>query len=313
MDNKEFYRDNCPEWVPLFSHPLWLDFVCRDYWDVSLVLQNNNIKACMPYMVNNFERPTKIIMPKHTKFLGPYFKIEKDKTTSYITEENRLLRELESQLPPVKYYRQSWHPQFFNCMPFLTNKYQAKVKYCYILKNNKTYEEAWSMLDKDARRLIRKAINNDTIITYNNDPEEFFSISNDIYKRQNIPNPYDFSFLKKLSLFIEKHKCGTMAFATVKNKPKDACLLVLYDNRSYYLFAGGAGVDSRGSGAVSLMIWEFVKKAVKYNTEFNFLGSSIQSKEQFIRSFGGELVPYLDIFRENTLTKRVLRYFRIKL
>lgn len=308
MNNKEFYRNNIPDDVPFFSKSLWLDFICPDKWDVAIVKNNNELKAAMPYMVNNLVNPTKIIMPPFTKFLGPYLNINKLNPSSFNTEEINLLSELENQLPNVKYYRQSWHPQQMNCLPFLWNGYMPTIKYCYIIKALNSVDLLWKTLSQDARALIKKAGNKKFKIIQNDDPEKFNYIINKIYEKQKLTNPYNPLFICRLQSFINANKSGYTFFVCDSHNNELACALVLFDNNSYYLFAGGA--DPRYSkdyakGVTSYLVWSLIEKAVSEKKDFNFLGSIVESKERFIRSFGGKILPYLDIIKENTLAHRV--------
>lgn len=311
MNNKDYYRHFSKDGIPFFSSPLWLDFVCNENWDVSLIKdKNGEILASMPYVIDYIKKPGKILMPIHTKFLGPSLKIEKEKTESFIAEENRLLKLLEEQLPAVSYFRQSWNPYQTNCLPFLWKEYKAFVKYCYII-NNKKENDAWNALNEDTRRLIRKAEENKISIIKNNDSEKFFFLLSQVFKSQGIKNPYTKQFLTGVSCFIENNELGYFSFAENSDGQAVACALVFQDNKTQYLFAGGADPYNKTFGGNSLLIWSLIKEAIIKGKEFNFLGSTIESKEKFIRSFGGQLYPYFDIIKDNRLIRRLLKKIKL--
>lgn len=309
MENKQIYRKYHPDEMPLFLKPMWLDFVCGNSWDVAIVRDENSIKACMPYAYDNFKKPKRIIMPQHTKFLGPFLSIYKNKKESYLSEEIYLLTELEEQLPKYKYYRQSWNVNQMNCLPFLWKKYEAGVKFNYIIKLNRDIENLWDEVNYDTRRLIRNAIKNNISIKDSKDFIPLNTVINNVFDFQKIKNPYSSAFISNINSFIQKNNAGRIVYAVDDNGEYHAGALVLSDDNSEYLFAGGANPAYRSSGANALLIWEQIKVAMQKGKDFNFLGSIIKSKERFIRSFGGELYPYLDIIKDNSqlnqLKKRI--------
>ncbi|MFW5803867.1 MAG: hypothetical protein ACOCWG_01395 [bacterium] len=313
MDQKNYYRKNCPDDVPFFSKPLWLDFICPDKWDVVLIMEKDFIKASMPFVVNNQNKPTKIFMPEHTKFLGPIITNIKEKKESRLTEEIKCIESLEAKLPVVETYRQAWSPGYLNSLPFLWRGYKVQIKYCYIIDRNQAIENAYYALSEDNRRLIRKAENDGVFILEKNNTEEFFAITNEVFEKQNLKNPYNKNFLIKLADFITINKCGKMFFAVNKNNDVSACALVIYDEQETYLFAGGVKHKERISGANSLLIWTLIQESINKGKNFNFLGSIIKSKESYIRSFGGQLHPYLDVIKDNRsiarLAKRISKLF----
>jgi hypothetical protein len=77
---------------------------------------------------------------------------------------------------------------------------------------------------------------------------------------------------------------------------------LLHEPRACYLLLNGFFRASAEQGANALLIDSLLRWAAERCALFDFEGSMHQRIERFYRRFGGELVPYFEVFRDNTLT-----------
>lgn len=304
IGNQDYYRANVPATVHFFNHPLWLDFIAPSSWDVAIVKEHGQIKAIMPFVYEKTGGKYRLVMPAHTKYLGPEFFIHDRRSAKKNTEEMRLLRELKNQLPSFKYYRQSWKPGLVNFLTLYWDGFQSNIRFTHCIVVN-DLGQAWNNLDENTRRLIRKAEAEGFVFCPQITLGDTDTILAETFERQNIKNPYGHDFLKNLKNHLSQYHCGSFSGICDPEGRPVAAAITLEDQMKHYLLAGGVKNTYRSAGVNAMLIWRLIEQAIMQNRSFDFLGSMIPSKESFIRSFGGEQQVYLDLIKDQRIIARL--------
>ncbi|KAA3609941.1 MAG: GNAT family N-acetyltransferase [Calditrichaeota bacterium] len=307
---KERYQKFCLEnEVPIFMNPWWLDAVCENNkWDCVLVEKGGKVIAAMPYMLKKKGLFTFIGMPKLTPYLGPWVVFQPNQNyTKRLSYEKKTYIELIKQLPKFDKYNQSFYPSFKNWLPFYWKKFQQTTRYTYTIDTAKK-EDVFKEFQDKTRWEINKA-SKLLKIYVPDDIDDFYNLIIQTFKRQNMPTPYSYSFLKKLDDILDQHKSKMVLLAKDTKGFIHAGVYLIWDNNMIYYLIGGSNPDFRKSGAASMLIWKGIKYAIEHDKIFNFEGSMHESIEKNFRAFGAIQTPYFKITKYNSFLLKLKRLF----
>lgn len=296
---KDEYRLFCSEEdsLPLFSRDWWLDAaVGPQGWDVVLVKSGNVIVASMPYTIRNRYGMRIFSQPALTPVLGPWIRKSEDKHTSRLSNESELMQALIDQLPRFDHFAQTWHPSLTNWQPFYWNGFSQTTYYTHILKDLADTHKLWSGLDSKVRRVIHKAENEYCLQVREDLPlDVFLELNHKTFKRQGLSPPYSDEFVKRLDHACVSRGCRGLFITVDRNGVPLSGDYCVWDRNSAYNLLSGTDPAYRHTGANSLCLWASIRRAATVTRQYNFCGSMIESLEAYLRSFGGEHVPYFRI------------------
>jgi hypothetical protein len=312
--NLEQYRSwasGCPH-LPVFFQPWWLDAVCPGAWDVCLAKdEGGKIIGVLPYFLTRKWSLSAIEMPSMTPYLGPWYDFPDNlKLTNRYALEHSTQEVLLGQLPFCVFFRQRWHPQLVNALPFRWNGFRLEIKYTYCLNLGE------SDLYADLSSALRNKINNATKkyqVERSASGAGFYAMNGHAFAAQKMKMPYSETQFQRLAEEAQNHQAQDFYWAIEKDTSKKvAAIHIVKDQRCAYLIASGRAPDSYG-GAVALLIWHALQDFATEGIQiFDFEGSSLRGVEGFFRQFGGELRLGLVLRKENLifrfpeLTKRIL-------
>jgi hypothetical protein len=72
---------------------------------------------------------------------------------------------------------------------------------------------------------------------------------------------------------------------------------IVHESKQSYLLMSGMDTQLRSSGAISLLVFEAIRRSATVSGAFDFAGSMIESVERFNRGFGARQQPYLHVRR----------------
>jgi lipid II:glycine glycyltransferase (peptidoglycan interpeptide bridge formation enzyme) len=313
MSNKELYQQFCEQEkeIPVFVRPWYLDAVCQaenESWDVLLVKKNEKIIASWPYSLkrkNGFEYS---VLPKLTKFLGPYFIAEKRSPK----DVHKICETLIQQLPKPALFLQNFHYNFIDWLPFYWAGFEQSTRYSYVLEDLHDLDQVYNNFSSDYRNnKIRKAQQTIKVVS-DLSLEAFFEVAMMSFKRQNIAIPFSLDFFKKYDAAMVVHHARQLFFAVDdQNRIHSVVYLLVDHDRAYYHLAGD-NPDLRGSGASVLLVWE----AIKYTHTklglniFDFEGSMIKPIERVRRQFGAVQKSYFEIKKYNSKIFKTLEWIK---
>jgi len=289
----------------IFQNSWWLDAVAPNSWHSIEVIENDTLKARLPYIMQKKRGLTLLTMPTLTQTLGPWLAPSQAKYAKQLSREKDLMTSLISKLPAYDYFSQNFHYSITNWLPFYWQGFTQTTRYTYVLKNLNDLEEIWSGFQENIRREIRKAKKILTVKT-DLDINRFFNINALTFQRQGKQIPYSLEFLQRLDMTCIKHQARKIFFAEDAQGRIHAAIYIVWDENSAYYLMGGADPELRNSGATSLLMWEAIQFAATVTKKFDFEGSMIESVERFVRAFGARQIPYFQITRMSRRMKLLM-------
>lgn len=291
--------------LPIFMRDWWLDAVCGDKWDVSVVERGGVIVAAMPYTLKQRYGMTIITQPPLTQTLGPWLKLSNGKYSNSLGHEKDLLAELISQLPTFSDFKQSWNFKNTNWLPFYWQGFHQTTRYTYRLEDLTDLDVVWSEFSENIRREIRKASNRFKLkVRTDLDLNDFLELNHQTYNRQGKGLPYSIEFINRLDRASAENNSRQIFIAEDLEGKRHAGVYIVWDEQSAYYLLGGADPKLRSSGASSLCLWEAIKFSSTKTKSFDFEGSMIEPIERYFRAFGAIQTPY---FLVSKTPSRVVR------
>ena len=301
MNKKEKYKLLCKENpIPLFSQWYWLDSVCgKDDWDVIILENENEILATIPYSISIDEFGNKVIQKiPLTQNNGAFIFYRKDieKYETRLSFEMKVINLVIDEIEklPIKKYRQYYHYNFTNWLPFYWRGYKQTTRYTYVIDKNKTIDEIYKGFDGQIRKALKKA-EKSLEVKENLDSKIFYSLVEKTYSRQNIKIPFGYDTLKNIYKNLEENNSLKIFYAVDKEKNIHSAVLMGIDQESVYYLISGTDEKFRNSQALTLLIYQGILLAIKENKKFDFEGSMKKNIEIFFRKFGAIQKPYFDI------------------
>lgn len=286
--------------LPLFFHPWWLDAVCgKDAWEVALVVNHNQeVEGALPFYKSKRWGLSWSGMPVLTPYLGPLLVYpDRISPAQKVTFEKRVMNDLIDQIPRFFYFRQNWHPDFQNWLPFYWRGFRQTTYYTYRFPDIRRPDRLFQSFRSSTRNHIRVA-ERAYRLEESDDLATFYVLNEMTFEGQSTKIPYDLAYLKKMEDLLQTRKWSKLLLAYSEERERyEAGIYLVRDQQTAYLLASGRHPES-GSGAVPLLIWQALKQLSKEGVEqFDFEGSVIPGIEQFFRSFGAELTPYFQVSR----------------
>lgn len=291
---QEFSEKN-KDSLPFSLHYSWWNEVVKDNWDVAVVANSEQVFAIMPYYVRK-KGPWVMVTNAHfTPYTGPFHNYAPEqKSTTKIAFEHNNNELLIAQLPKFSEYAQNFHLQFDNALQFQWKGFNDTNRYTYLLDLSLSEKQLFTNFRENTKRQIKKATK--TLIV---EETKDIALVEKLCK-ESAPNTIESAYFRRIGDYIEKYKCGKI-WKAYENGNDHATLLTICDKNSAYYLIGGSANQHRKSGAISLLMWEAIKNAKQLGLKyFNFEGSSVESIEQYLRGFGGELVSFRRITKNNS-------------
>ena len=303
MSEKEIYLKNCcNESTSIFSQHWWLDAVVGDNgWDVILIKKDKIVIGALPYTIQKFGYFFKGIYNPHltprTNLFLDYSNIRTNEEKSSF--EIYVLKKIICKIPKVSFFSINLNRSNINLMPFHWDKFNATVRYTYIIDDLQNAETIFNNFHKRTRRHIKRAkIRFST--SESNDINLFYKLNTDSFRRKNIKIPYSFSLLNSIDKACKVRNKRKIIIAHENNNIVAGIYLV-WDKKSMYYLASGVLESYKSTGVASLLVWEAIKFASKMNKIFDFEGSMNYSIEPFFRSFNPKLKTYINISKYSNI------------
>jgi hypothetical protein len=281
----------------LFQSAFWLDLVAPGQWQAIEVRHGSELKARMPIVLTKGRLGLlEVAMPPLTPFLGPSLFSAAEKYERGLARQHQLLEELIDKLPKVAQFHQRFSPDVTNWLPFAWKGFQQTTRYTYRLEPGDLIDTdvVWNCLEKELRTDIRKAAR--TInVTFDNDIETFVALHAAVFERQDVATPHSLALVRRVSQAASRHGCHSIVVARDSQGRPHAAAFLVWDSATVYYLLGGSDPTLRGSGAVSLVLWESLKFAARRNLAFDFEGSMVRRLERLFRAFGARQTPYFDL------------------
>ena len=298
---KDEYRAFCKRerTLPLFARDWWLDAaVGPDGWDVALVKKGDVVAATMPYVLLKRYGMKIVTQPALTPVLGPWLRQLGGTTAAQLSSDKELMQALIDQLPAFDHFAQTWHPSLTNWQPFFWNGFRQTTYYTYVLPDLTDTGKLWEGLDKKARRAITRAETEHKLQIRDDLPiDALLELNRKTFARQGLPPPYPDEFVRRLDAACLERGCRKMFVAVDPDGVAHAGCYIVWDEDSAYGLISGTDPAYRRSEANSFCVWASILHAAGVTRRYNFNGSMIEPFEAYLRTFGGDHVPYFHVSR----------------
>lgn len=186
-------------------------------------------------------------------------------------------------------------PEFDYWTPLYWEGFTQTTHYTWRLRDLSDIEAVWSGMQTRVRTTVRRAREGELTV-HTGDLETLLELQHLTYERQRaapaIRSDSARQALQRCAhAAIERDAGELLVVRDATGRPHAAGLFV-WDERLTYNLATGADTTLRPAGAATLLIWEAIKRAGERGTGFDFEGSMLPTVERFVRSFGGEPMPY---------------------
>ncbi len=297
--------------LPFCLHYEWWEEVVQSDWEVAYVGEGKDIKAVWPFMVKK-KGPWKMIcQPPFTPYGGPIFNYPEDqKLERRYSWEQKVTAELIEQLGEYSELLINCRLSLQNTLPFIWKGFEDKKKFTYLQDLQQSEEDIWSGFRENIRRQIRKG-EKELTISNSSDAQLMGELLQQSFISQEESYPIeDESVYLRILNYLHKYNCGEFLQARDEKGEVHAMIVWLHDSSSAYYLIGGSALKHKNSGAMSLLLWEAIKRSKGASAElkqFNFEGSMIPTVEKYLRGFGGQLTPYSCLIHNRSNSLKVLR------
>lgn len=318
--SKERYLEFCQQgYVPLQMQPWWLDAVCgAGRWSAAVASDGGgNITGVLPYwLTRRFGLPV-IQLPPFTTYAGPWLRYPDTinpsiKRNSRYKFEHRVFAQLIGQLPRVAFFSQSFRPEVRQWLPFYWAGFRQTTRYTYMLPDTSDLDVLYNGLKNKLRTDLKKA-GRATEVVLGNDPELLFRLNAQSFARKGQRPAY------RMESFLRLHTALTLRGQSLQWIARDrqtgaphATLYLVFDERqAAMLISGFDPVLGQRSQALHGLYWEAIRFCSERRLSLDFEGSMEPGIERTIRAFGGQMTPYLQVWKAgNRLLEMAFLLFR---
>jgi len=248
--------------------------------------------------------------PPYTPNVGPFLEIE---AKNHITIMETWKKALTLLADFIDSYP-SWvtsvalSKNIIDTQPFIWKKFKVVAGYKYLVDLNGSIDDIWSRMSRNRKNEIKKA-ESDGLVTKKVDDYEIVKMlyMKTLSRQEMVANEY---YLDKV-LFEFSNDANSFAFAVYDKERPIASFFVVYDKIDSHGVVSGYDHEQKHRGAGPLATWAAIKHAKSLGLQhFDFEGSMIPRIEQYLRGFGGQLVPYYSVNKAKLPLEILLKFFK---
>lgn len=269
----------------IYAYSWYLDVVCRK-WEA---LIEDDYESVFPLTVGRKYGFNYLYQPFFTQQLGVF---SKDELSSDAVE--RFLSAI-----PFKYKFIEINLNTHNKVS--STKHIMKTNLTLELNLIKTYDDHYINYSNNAKRNIKRAIENNLKIVKKIKPEKIIELFRENKGREFADlKDKQYAMLDQLiQLCVHKGKGQVWGAYSRENKLCAGAFFIESNDKVIFLFSG-ANIDARSNGAMSFLIDQFIKENSEKSLVLDFEGSNDPGLSRFYRSFGSKESVYLKV-RKNDL------------
>lgn len=286
----------------IFQQPWWLDATVPGSWDAVEIEDGGRTVARLPFAVTRRLGLRVLGQPPLTQALGPWIAPIEESHSKKLAREKDLYTRLIARLPTHDAFRQNFHSQVTNWLPFQWDGFSQTTRYSYVLNGLQDQRELLAGCSKTTRNLIRQAERNIEVVE-SDDVEGVLSLAEKTFRRQGMSLPYDPDLLRRIDASAKRHAHRRALVALGQDGRAHAAAYIVGDESRAYLLVTGVDPELRRSGAGNLVHWRAIQAASEFTDTFDFEGSMLEPIEEFYRKFGATQTPYSFVSRGSGLAK----------
>ncbi len=260
----------------VYAYSWYLDIVCEK-WE-ALVM--GDYDTVMPLTYNKKFGISYLYQPAFTQQLGVF--------SSQNLSEEIVFRFVKSI--PKKYSFVEICLNKFNLIS-PDNNIKTHQKITYELELIKDYESLFMRYKKNTIRNIRKAIQNKVTIVPGLKPNDVLNLIDSSGNKQGYTEK-DLAIIRRLIAGAGRKKTGQLYGAYTERNSLCAVGFFVHSNKKVCFILSVANEEAKETGAMFLLIDEFIKQYASRNMILDFEGSNIDGIARFYAGFGAKPANY---------------------
>lgn len=283
----------------IFHEPWWLDIATDGRWSMAKVERDNVLLGQLPYYSTRMGGWKISRLPPLTRTLGPIIKPLGLDCARERQHRQTVTSELIEQLPHFDSFFQLFDSRVEDALAFSLSGFTVSAHYTFQISPESTVVEAWTRLRSKTRNVIRSAEKKLTVAPVAA-PGQFMQFYEANLSVRSRTNAYGSSVMRQLvNAFVER-KAGHLLGAYGPGGQLVAAIGVVWDQHAmYYLLS--SRVAGAHCGAISLLIWTAIQRALERKLTFDFDGFASPGTCRFLDGFGGTLKQRLGVERMSTM------------
>ena len=275
---------------------------------VAYVEVGEQTRACLPYCLREGLLGSVVTEPPLWRYSAPLFAADAGQE-----EQRELLLRLLDALPS------SLGSIDLNLPPSAAHLLQGvdvpgflqRERSTYLANTARSEEELFARVSKRRRRHLRRAARYWAAVTVDALDSELHVILAAPFVRQGLRLPYDPERLDRiLAALLPKGKALIHVLLHPDGRP-GAVLVSLLSERDGYLWLAGDVEDARAEYGGHLVYWEGILGVQRSGRpQLDCLGSDLRGPAEQRRSLGAYRVPYVHVWRDRHVLRRVIRRWR---
>jgi hypothetical protein len=254
----------------IFHEPWWLEIVTDGRWESVEVSHGGRMVGEMPFYVTRQGPWSVSWLPPMTHTLGPVVKLSGAKPAEDLRHRIKVTEELISKLPRVHRFFQVCDPRMSDALAFQLWGFDVSSSYTFEINPDHTEGEVWSGMRDKTRNLIRRASEQLTVRAIT-DPHKFVRFYDDNLWARSRDNAYQAATTLGLSEAAISRQCGKLLGAFRPDGHIDAGIFLVWDCHAMYYLLSSRNTNGH-NGAVSLLLWEAIREALRRKLIFDFDG-----------------------------------------
>lgn len=276
--------------------PWYLDIVCDDSWEVSIIEKNGKIEAALAYVLVKKRMLTYIMSPPFTPAIGLYMKINpKQKRINRTSHNRKTILNLFNSLPKYDSLKIKLSPDIIDWRSLFWNGYNQTTYYSSRIDFSKTMEEIFSECNNSIRALNKKAFDT-LVISETSDSERLYRLISLTFKRKNKYFELRKGEFYSLIFELEARDKLLALVAKDKNDIDVGCIVCIEDGDTIYYIFGGFDSNYKTLGSQTALLIEAIEISRKKMKHFDFEGSMVKSIDKFFMAFDPDVLPYSVVF-----------------
>lgn len=288
----------------IFEQPWWLDAAAPGQWDAVEVEESGQVVARLPFVVKKRYGLRILGQPTLTQTLGPWIESASDSPQERLAREKDLFTKLISRLPKYDLFRQNFHSNVTNWLPFYWSGFTQTTHYTYALDHISDTQRILDRMSSSTRKRIQRAERSLTV-TLHDDVEDVLRMATLTFQRQNLRLPYSPDLLYRLDDAATRNAKRLAISCTDDEGNVHSSAYIVGDERRAYLLVSGIDPIYRQFESGLLLQWSGIKAAAAFTKTYDFEGSMIEGIESFYRRFGATQTPYSSVTKHGRLMSRM--------
>jgi hypothetical protein len=269
-------------------------------WSAIEVRNDGKLCGVMPLHIRSKAGIKYSLQPYYTQYWGPILSdFSSLSTYKRNSEARKIMIAMMEQLPAsLKLISHGCAPALDYGSPLHWAGFELRTRYSMRLTPEPDEEKRLASFAPNTRQDIKKGSQWTDSIIENGTPAAFLKLvdKNLAAGKPLMPAVCRVTAEKLLPWLIHTGLGHILLVQPPGQDPIAGTVIVKYRNTLNYPI-GASDPSGNNSDAISLLLWQSIRKADRENLVFDFEGSMIQTIDSFFRGFGAEPVPYLHIYR----------------